>query len=341
MPPTKNQPFPSAGAYYNIPLNLQPTYTQEWDLSFQRQVRADWLFTATYLGNKTTHSWVQTEGDPGVYIPGTCNGKPCSATSNLSQRRVLYLLNPVAGALYSTMAQSDGGANSEYNGLLLSARRRLSHNYTILANYTYSHCVSEANFVGELAGAGYQNPYNRDADRGNCAFDLRQIFNLSVVGMSPTVNWNGVARVLLENWQIAPIFSVHSGNSFTPLSGVDNSMTGVNLDRPNVIGNPYVRDTSTLLWLNPGGFAANPVGTFGDAGTYSLRGPGYFDVDLGVSRSFAVHEAQRLEVRFEAFNATNHTHLALPVATQNNAHFGQITSAGDPRILQFAMKYQF
>ena len=118
VPPAKNQAFPSSGAYFDIPLNLQPTYTQEWDLSYQRQVGANWLFTATYLGNKTTHTWVQTEENPGVYIPGTCNGKACSTTANLNQRRVLYLQNPMAGAYYSTMALSDGGANSEYNGLL-------------------------------------------------------------------------------------------------------------------------------------------------------------------------------------------------------------------------------
>ena len=341
FPPTKNQAFPLSGAYYDIPQNLQPTYVQEWDLSYQRQVGADWLLTANYVGNKTTHSWVQTEEDPGVYIPGTCNGKACSSTSNLNQRRVLYLANSKAGAYYSTVARSDGGANSEYNGLLLSARRRLSRNYTILANYTYSHCISEANFVGELAGAGYQNPYNRDADRGNCAFDLRHIFNLSIVATSPVLKINPWARAIMSNWQIAPIVSAHTGNPFTPLAGADNSMTGVGLDRPNAVGNPYERNTATLLWLNPTAFTPNPIGTFGNAGTYSLSGPRYFNIDLAISRSFVIRESQRLEVRFEAFNSTNHTHLAVPVSSENNARFGQITSAGDPRILQFAMKYHF
>ncbi len=341
VPPSSNQVFPASGAYYNIPLNLQPTYTQEWDMSYQRQVGANWLFSGTYLGNKTTHSWVETEQDPGVYIPGTCNGKACSTTANLNQRRVLYLENPATGAYYSTMAVSDAGANSEYNGLLLSARRRLSANYTILANYTYSHCISEANFVGELAGPGYQNPYNRNASRGNCAFDLRHIFNLSLVAMTPHFAGNRLAQMLLNNWQIAPIISAQSGLPFTPVTGVDNSMTGVGLDRPNVVGQPYVRHTSTLLWLSPAGFTANPVGTFGNAGAYSLYAPTYFDMDLGISRTFIVHEAQQLEVRFEDFNSTNHVNFAAPIATENNAHFGQITSAGNPRILQFAMKYRF
>lgn len=340
VPPSKTQVFPAAGAYYNIPLNLQPTYTQEWDFGYQRQAGADWLFSATYLGNKTTHLWLGTEEDPAVFIPGTCNGSACSTTKNESQRRVLYLQNPAAGTYYSTIALTDDGANAEYNGLLLSARHRFSQNYTVLANYTYSHCISEGNFSGELTGPSYQNPYNRDADRASCDFDLRQIVNLSVVALTPHFKerWAGL---LLSNWQIAPIVSLHNGFPFTPTTGLDNSLTGVGLDRPNVIGNPYLQNTSTLQWLNPAAFTANPLGTFGDAGAYSLVGPHYFDIDLGVSRYFKVRESQRLEARFEAFNVLNHVNFNSPVASEQNAHFGQITSAADPRILQFAMKYDF
>ena len=146
---------------------------------------------------------------------------------------------------------------------------------------------------------------------------------------------------MLSDCQIAPIVSARNGVHFTPVTGVDNSLTGVGADRPNVVGEAYVRNRSRLLWLNPSGFASNPVGTFGNAGVYSLTAPGYFNIDVGLSRSFAVREAHRLEVRFEVFNAANHVNLAAPVATLTNARFGQITSAGEPRILQFAMKYHF
>ena len=340
-PSHKEPGLPVSGAYYNIPLNLPPTYTQEWDLSYQRQLGANWLFSGTYLGNKTTHSWVETEQDPGVYIPGTCNGKACSSTSNLNQRRVLYLENPVAGAYYSTMASSDGGANTEYNGLLFSARRRLNANYTILANYTYSHCISEANFIGELAGPGYQNPYNRDADRGNCAFDLRHIFNLSLVAMMPHIGGNPFLRAVLNDWQIAPLFSaaarlaVHSRDGRRRVD--DGRWPG-----------PPRRDRTALRPQHKHAAVAQSRklhresrGHVRECGPYSLFAPSYFDLDVAVSRMFKVRESQRLEVRFEAFNATNRANFAAPVATETNAHFGQITSAGSPRILQFAMKYRF
>jgi hypothetical protein len=81
--PAKNAAFPLEGVYVNLPQDLKPTYMDQWSVSYQREF-ADWLFSGTYLGNKTTHLWLGTEQDPAVYIPGTCSGKPCSSTSNTS-----------------------------------------------------------------------------------------------------------------------------------------------------------------------------------------------------------------------------------------------------------------
>jgi hypothetical protein len=228
----------------------------------------------------------------------------------------------------------------EYNALLLALRHRFSSHYTLLANYTYSHCIAEGTMVGDLTGPQYQNPYNRDADRANCRFDLRQIANLSLVAQMP--QFAGVwENPILGNWQLAPLVSMHSGLWFSPTTGVDNSLTGVGLDRPNIVGAPYVRNTNTLQWLDATAFAANPVGTFGNAGAYSLQGPALFNVDFALSRAFQVRESQRLEIRFEAFNSLNHVNFSNPTSTLTSAQFGRITSAGAPRILQFAMKYTF
>jgi hypothetical protein len=140
--------------------------------------------------------------------------------------------------------------NAEYEALLVSAQHRFSSHYLLLANYTYSHCISEGDFQGDLGGGVVQNQNNVNADRGNCAFDLRHIFNLSFVAMSP-VFANRWTNRLFGNWQLAPIVSVHSGSWFSPQTGLDNSLTGIGLDRPDVVGNPYVRNTHTLQWLNP------------------------------------------------------------------------------------------
>ena len=73
------------------------------------------------------------------------------------------------GIDYSTVGQTDDGANAGYNGLLVTLRHRMSRNFLVVANYTYSHCLSSANFGGDMTGPGYQNPADRNADHGNCS----------------------------------------------------------------------------------------------------------------------------------------------------------------------------
>jgi hypothetical protein len=338
--PSSTVAFPTAGVYINVPQPIRPTYVQAWSFSYQRQVSSNWLFSATYMGNKTTHQWAATEQNPAVYIPGTCAGAPCSSTRNTAQRRVLALQNPTAGSYYSTIALSDDGSNAGYNAALFTARHRFSSNYMVLANYTYSHCISEGTMTGELSGPQYQDPSNRRGSRGNCPFDVRHMANLSFVAQSPHFAQTWTNR-LLGNWQVAPLISVRTGLWFTPVTGVDNSLTGIGLDRPNVVGDPYSTTSNVLQWLNPGSFVANPLGTFGNAGSFSLVGPKYFGIDVAVTRTFQVWESHKLEMRFEAFNAGNQTRLANPIANLSSAQFGRITSAAEPRILQLGMKYHF
>jgi hypothetical protein len=339
-PPGKNQTFPTAASYYTYPTNGSPTYTNQWNLSYEVQPFKNWVFSASYVGNKTTHIWTGEDVDPGVYIPGNCNGAPCSTTSNVNQRRVLYLQNPVAGSYYSSIWQADDGANASYNALLAKAEHRFSDHYTVLANYTYSHCISEADFIGDLGGPLTQDPYNRNGERGNCGFDLRQIFNLSLVAETPRLKSRWGDR-LVGVWKLAPIVTVHSGVWFTPVTGLDNSLTGIGLDRPNVVGNPYVRNTNTLQWINANSFVANPLGTFGNAGSDSLVGPMFFNIDASLSREFVIKERQRLQLRFEFFNLLNHPNFNNPDNNLQDNTFGEILSDAAPRILQFAAKYTF
>ncbi len=341
FPPAKNALFPSEGVYVNLPLNLHPTYMQQWDFSYQRQLPNNWLLSATYIGNHTVHLWGATELDPAVYIPGTCGSSPCSTVKNTNARRTLVLMNPATGGLYSTIAQTYDGAYADYNAMLLSVEHRFSQNFTLLSNYTYSHCLSNTDFTGEVAGPTFQNPANPTGDYGNCGFDLRHNFNTSLVTTSPHFSGLWTNR-LLSNWQLSPIFSYHSGFWFNPVTGVDNSLTGINNDRPNVTGvYPYVQDMSTRQWIATAGFVPNALGAFGNVGRNSILGPGYFDVDAEVSRFFKIHEAQQLEARIEFFNLGNNVNFNNPTNNLHSGKFGTILGAGDPRILQLALKYYF
>jgi len=341
FPPPKNIAFPLYGVYVNLPLHMHNTYTQQWNLSVQRQLGGNWLASASYIGNKSTHVWTATELNPATYIAGQ------STLANTNQRRLLYLLNQSQGQYYSTIGMNDDGGNAHYNSLLTSIQHRFSHNFTALANYTFSHCISDADFNNDLTGPLYQNPYNRKGDRANCAFDHRHIFNTSVVARTPQFASKPL-RVAASGWELSGIFSAYSGGFYTVTSGRDNSLTGVgppggSNDRPNVVGDWSVSNPTPALWFNPKAFAANAAGQYGNAGRDTILGPGFWDLDLGLTRQIPLTERQKLELRAEAFNILNHANF-LPSGlhlSYTDGKFGSITSAMDPRILQFALKYVF
>jgi hypothetical protein len=334
-PPNQASVFPASGQYITFPLNLHHMYHQQWDLSYQRQLTPNWLVTAAYLGNKATHLRASVESNPAVYGPGATIG-------NTQARRLLTQLNPSQGPFYSNVTLADDGLNTSYNALRLSAQHRFSHSFTVLSVYTWSHCMQNAETYGNRNNIGsesYQNPYNRNADRAPCDFDLRHNLTNSLVYEMPKLA-NRLEQQILGGWQLGALITARSGFPFTPLTGVDNSLTGVRQDRPNVIGDPYVRNKSGLIWINPAAFSANLPGTFGNAGYSSLIGPRLFDLGANVTRAFPIREAMRFELRFEFFNALNHTNVNNPVATLGST-FGKIQSAADPRILQLAAKFRF
>jgi hypothetical protein len=286
--------------------------------------------------------WIGNETNPAVYIPGTCAGKPCSSTSNTQARRVLSLANPSAGQYYSQMVVAEDGVSANYNGLLTSIEHRFAQNYTLLANYTWSKCLGIAP-VTSLGGGVIQNPYNIRGDYGPCSYDSPHLFNASIVYLSQ-FGRGGLLSHLLSHWNIAPLVRYQSGLPVNPTSGKDNSLTGVGNDRPNVNSTrAYTGAPHGLLYqyLNPNLYVANPIGTYGNAGHNSLRGPGYFNVDVAVTREIKLNERVTVHARGEAFNVLNHPNFGLPNGNISSSSFGQIRSARDPRILQASMKLIF
>ena len=182
--PGKNVAFPLANAEVFLPPHIQPPNVGQWNASVQHQFGDNWVFSISYLGNKTSHLWIGNETNPAVYIPGTCAGKPCSSTGNTQARRVLTLANPKVGQYYSQMTIADDGISANYNGLLASIEHRFARNYTLLANYTWSKCLGIAP-VTSLGNPGViENPNNARRDYGPCTYDSPHLFNASGVYVS-------------------------------------------------------------------------------------------------------------------------------------------------------------
>jgi hypothetical protein len=337
FPPNSTATFNPAGAYINLPLGLHHPYMQQWDLSLERQLGTDWVVSASYIGNKATHLRAGTEENPAVYIAGS------STTANTQSRRILSQINPKAGAAISTMTFMDDGVNTTYNALRLSAQHRLSHGYTLLVVYTYSHCLQDTEtLANKLQGNTESNPYNRNADYGPCDYDLRHNVVSSLVYKGFNFS-NHMVDLMAGGWSPAFLFSYYNGFPFSPTTGTDASLSGVGLDRPNPVPGiaPYVKNTQTLTWLNATAFTANGPGTFGATGMNSLLGPHYVDADANLTKVFRIHEQQNFQLRFEFFNVFNHTNFQAPVASLNSATFGKIQASNPARIIQLAAKYTF
>jgi len=347
--------FPLFGGSLGSPFGLHnhPLNMYQWSLALEKQLPGDWLVSASYLGNRSLHLGVSVPANPTVYIPGNCvagqygliAAGPCSNTSNTNFRRLLYIADPAKAQYYSGVNMDNDGGNGNYNGMLLSLKHRFTNSYTVSTNYTWSHCLSEGDSQLNSAGSAHIY-YNRHAEYGNCQSDRAQAFNLSLVAKTPTFSSRAMQKIL-GNWQESTIFTASSGTPFMVSQGTDNTRTGGG-DLPNVIASPKLAHPTVQQWFNVNAFAVPAIGVYGNEGRNQLRGPGAWNADIAVSRSFPLTEkGQRIDFRAEVFNVLNHPRFrnpgtgVLPTATMNSPAFGQLTTALDPRIMQFALKYIF
>jgi hypothetical protein len=329
-----NTPFPAFSNYFSIPYDNPRTTRYSWNLSVQRQIATDWLVSASYLGSQTAHIWVAQELNQALFVPG-------ATTANANNRRRLPLTYPnIGGTPIGFLSEYQAVGTQSYHGLLTSIQRRAASGVTVGGNYTWSHCYGDNHSPGGNPGVTLQDPNNRALDRGNCDSDRRHILNVTTVAQTPQFT-NTTLRALVTGWRLSGIYRWSTGSYLTITSGVNRSLTGVSNERPDqVLVNPYGNKTLTN-YLNPAAFAQPALGSLGNMGPRNIKGPNSWQFDLALSRVFGITEAQRLEVRAEAYNVTNSLRPLNPVTVHRSGTFGQILTASDPRILQFALKYVF
>ena len=163
-------------------------------------------------------------------------------------------------------------------------------------------------------------------------------------------------RAALGNWEMSGILTFQSGDAITILAGKDQSQTGINQDRAVLTGPARgvggCGNTAPCVdYLNPNSFALPAIGTFGNVGRNSIRGPGLVNWDMSFFKNIPVRERFRFQLRGELFNSLNRVNLldpgvspgGTPVSTLSTttAGFGSIRAAGDPRIIQMALKFFF
>jgi hypothetical protein len=343
--PGPGMQFPNFSVYPTAPFDQPASYADQWNVSYQRQLGAAWSASANFLVSRGRHLPVSNETNPATFIPGTCGAAPCSTAANSNQRRKLFLENPTLGSAYADLVEIVNIGRSMYKGLLLSAQRRSVTGLSLQGNYTLSTCDSdrlEMSAGGTLGATPLTRPGDLEADYGSCGgADRRHVVNLSTVYLTPRTP--GVLGALTSDWQVSGILQAQSGNHFSVVTGVYNALNKVAqtpTQRPNqILDDPYLKQG--FRWLNPAAFQAPAPGTYGTMPINTIVAPGRFNIDAGLTRSFRVNADHELQFRAEVFNLLNRAQLGVPELRMNNANFGLITTAGDPRIVQLALKYSF
>lgn len=362
-----SQQFPEPMTLLVVTPNLHLPYAQDWNLNIQRSFGENWLLQVGYVGTTGVHLPRFIEGDPAAFIPGVdSSGNPLSNENNVNQRRLYSgcTLTSNTQCTYASVGEIAGIANSSYNALEASLRKRFSHGLSFLASYTLSKSiddVSSFNITGSasqpVAGENdlAQNPFDLAAERGRSMFDARHRFVLSYQWNLPfwnhPKNWYQHA---LGNWQMNGIATLMSGTPFTVFDSNDVSLqgqapeiTGFSANRPNLIGNPNSGPRTPQEWFNVKAFQQlqpDPQGrfqVFGNEGRNVVEGPRYMNWDVSAFKNITISESKEFQFRGELFNVLNHTNFRLPNSDISSPNFGQIQQDVGPRVIQVALKFLF
>jgi outer membrane receptor protein involved in Fe transport len=315
----------------------------QWNLGFQRMLPGNTVFTMDYVGTKGTHLSVLRNLNENFFnSDGTPTGiVPYPALGSIEYR--------------------DNMGNSEYHSLEATLAKAFSHGLTFRVAYTYSHSLDWV--VDNLFSGGSASippdAYNlHGTNRGSSDFDYRHRLAISYVYQIPQIavltgGATGGARVLshiLRDWSIAGLTTARTGRPFTIYA--DNNAGAVEGPRGGLIdtyadclGNGALSGGAQtyLHWFNTTDYALPTPARLGTCGRNTLYGPGLVQFDFNLTRSFNYFgEGRRLELRWDMLNAFNTTHFGLPDFDVSDGNFGQISNlAGDPRVMQFALKFYF
>jgi hypothetical protein len=322
-------PFPRPVIVNTYDPRMETPLTYNWNLTLERELLPEWLGRAAYVGSATNYGRTTIQLNPAVYRPGDTRG--------VDARRLL-------APLYGNVSLFDQDRRAYYHSLQTSLTKRLSRGFTISTNYTWSKVIDTYNNV-----VPYNIPDTGRMLRGPSDFDHKHRYVISYVWELPKAPGNhALVRTVLHGWQWSGAGQYQTGSPLTITSGRDNSQTGLGADRAKLTGvSPKVpAGSDKRVWFNRAAFAVNDVGTFGEVGKGALYGPALFGWDMGVYKNFRMRESLNVQFRAEFFNIFNQTNFNNPVTNTSGGGFGSITStlsgdAGDPRIMQFALKFVF
>jgi hypothetical protein len=338
------------------PYNHNP-YNQQWTLDFQYAVQPTLLFDIGYVGShglRLPTYLLYNAAPPPPDPTDPCNGGSATpigpfldisqVTSGCLHDPNLYVIDqhvPYPN-VPSEMYANANVLSSNYNSLQVQLRQRFNHGLTYNIAYTWSKSLDQISGINNVNGNNsfIQDPQNIKADYGPSSFDQPHRLTANGVYELPVgkgKRWSlGPANWVLGGWKASGIYTVTSGRTLTAYGYNGASLdemgiySGSSYDsryRPNQSGSAQTGFTrSPTEWFNTSVFSLAAPGTYGTAGKGDLRGPFFEDMDLSFAKAFAITERQKLQVRFEMFNAgsTWHKGAWMPDGGVTDSTFGSL-----------------
>jgi hypothetical protein len=330
---------------------LRPQLTKQWNLFVERKLSDSLSGQIGYVGSRSSHMVVpfdfnQPEPDPG----------PVETWRPLAERRPLHALNP-------DLDTQTSGTNSigvgKYDALQASVRQRPTDGLEFLASYTYGKALSDnVGYYGvgwgqtAVQGFYYLDSTDPLRDYGPSPYDVRHMFSLAAnyelpFGKGKKYDLSGPADIALGGWHVTTILQARTGLALTVTDSAGRSLQATRSnERPNRLceGGTDASGPDDI-WLDISCFAHAPTGQFGDSGAGILHGPGYWNVDLGLSKDIRFGDSRYATVKIEAFNVFNHPNFALGQDATNIGapnSFGRILNTfSAPRIVELVLKFTY
>lgn len=321
------------------PESVNPSIDQ-WNFGIQRLLPGNMVATLDYVGTKGTH---------------------LSTLRNLNQQ--LFNANGVGTSIlpYPNLGPiefRDNGGNSNYHGGELTLEKRFSKGLSFRGAYTFSKSIDESQEHLAAGGTGSftQNSYNRRERRGPSDFDVRHRFVASYIyelpfGQGRSYLTRGALSHILGGWRISGLSNIRSGRPFTLRASANDTALGglrggglVSAFADCLRDGTLPKSERTIdRWYDTTAYSVPTPARLGTCGRNTLRGPGLTNFDFALARTFNYFgEGRALEFRWEMFNAFNTPQFGLPERNISSGSRGVISSlAGDPRVMQFALKFNF
>lgn len=335
-------PLPASFGTWTYQKNYRRGYTENANLFIERDLGADFLFSAGYVHSHGIR--IDSELNINAAAPGTGKaGQPLyAAFGNASS---IYQVTPFL--------------SSDYNALQTTLKHPAGRLGSVGVNYTYSKAMDSAD-TGSEAGLPFNYAPAIPRNYAIAGFDRKHNFEaygtfLLPFGKGQQYLTHGAASAFAGGWQLSGVLSRLSGYPFN----VTASATSLNAPGNSQLANQVTQKVKILgghgtgnPYFDPNAFAPVTTAAFGTSSRDAVRGPGFFDLDASLVRNFSLFREYSLQFRADAFGLTNTPQFSNPSANVSNATFSNgvvtnlngydtITSSTGERQLRFAAKFTF